>query len=132
MRIVSLLGVGLVFVGCAPAMVYSRTDAPVPSRDAALIAFSHDLATLQELVDSLAGLMYMRPPPASVDVQPMMIPDWEYWVHRLVSAAGRIAAKWKDDPYVTVDGFQVNLALPPSLTVGFRFKEPVPQPAVPR
>lgn len=54
--------------------------------------------------------------------------DWEAVIGRLVNMAAAYAAKWKDDPYVAIDEFQVTMGVPPSLTVNFRFKEPPGKP----
>ncbi|MFN2636347.1 MAG: hypothetical protein ABR585_04945 [Gemmatimonadaceae bacterium] len=52
-----------------------------------------------------------------------VMPDFDAIVDRLIGTAAALAEKWKNNPYVGVEGFELEVAFPPSLKVQFRFKE---------
>lgn len=105
-------------------MAYPARSARAQSqtRDSTIAHFSRDLAALQSLVDSLA--YYHRTGGMAERSQAYLSRrESDGIMERLVAAAAVYAEKWKDDPYVTIEGFDVEMGLDPSLSVHFRFKE---------
>jgi hypothetical protein len=94
-------------------------------RDSALAAFSRDLAKLQSTIDSLGAPAYALSSPSITREYPRLtLREWDGIIERLISMAATFAAKWKDDPYVVIEGFQLTMAVSPALALRFHFREP--------
>lgn len=80
------------------------------SRDSTIALFSRDLAKLQSLTDSLAYYTYSRSA-AMERAHAEMSTDLNGLIDRAIAAAAELAARWKNDPYVGVEGFEVEMGL---------------------
>jgi len=58
-------------------------------------------------------MMYTKsPPPAKADV-----------FEEIVEQASKMKDKYKNNPYVSVTGFSVNVGVPPSMSINIEFKK---------
>jgi len=46
----------------------------------------------------------------------------EAWYLQLVDQASKLKKAWQDNPYIAVQGFDINVGVPPSLSISFQFK----------
>jgi hypothetical protein len=112
-----LIALVLIF---APSLASAQRQTARAGQQAALQKLSRELATVQADMGKTTAAMQVEYSKDSVlEIKEHLGAHLMDWLTELANIQG----DFRDNPYVRVDGFSVNIGVPPSVTVNLSFKK---------